>query len=154
MLKLEADYSPGNNEGERRDLSDMEKARMLDFMIKKFGYTQEALAGKLGKSKAWVSQHIGMLELEKVHPGELQTGEITERQAREILEGPRELSLKSKNKPEMKHTGLVRESLETSNRDLQVLDEYLSGGLYVSGFSSKTSEAQIFEFLPFNEDPV
>jgi len=96
-----------------------------------------------------------MLRLDNIVPrGTMESGEITERQAREILEGPRELSLKSKNKPEMKHTGLVRESLETSNRDLQVLDEYLSGGLYVSGFSSKTSEAQIFEFLPFNEDPV
>jgi ParB family chromosome partitioning protein len=74
----------------REDLSDMEKARWLDFMIKKFGHTQEALAQKVGKSKAWVSQHIAMLELEKVHPGELQTGELTERQAREILAAPEE----------------------------------------------------------------
>jgi len=59
-------------------------------MIKKFGHTQEALARKVGKSKAWVSQHIAMLELEKVHPGELQTGELTERQAREILAAPEE----------------------------------------------------------------
>lgn len=75
---------------QREDLSDMEKARMLNFLITKFGYTQEALAQKVGKSKAWVSQHIAMLELEKVHPGELQTGEITERQAREILAAPEE----------------------------------------------------------------
>lgn len=74
----------------REDLSDMEKARWLDFMIKKFGHTQEALAQKVGKSKAWVSRHIAMLELEKVHPGELQTGELTERQAREILAAPEE----------------------------------------------------------------
>ena len=79
---------------QRRDLSDMEKARMLDFMIKKFGYTQEALAQKLGKTQGWVSQHISMLKLEAdyypgnnvetVSPG-TQTGVITERQAREIL---------------------------------------------------------------------
>jgi ParB family chromosome partitioning protein len=75
---------------QREDLSNMEKARMLDFLTKKFGYTQEALAQKLGKSKGWVSRHIAMLELEKVAPGQLQTGEITERQAREILAAPEE----------------------------------------------------------------
>lgn len=73
---------------QREDLSDMEKARMLNFLTTKFGYTQEALAQKLGKSKGWVSRHIAMLELERVAPGQLQTGEITERQAREILAAP------------------------------------------------------------------
>jgi ParB/RepB/Spo0J family partition protein len=75
---------------QRQDLSNMEKARMLNFLTTKFGYTQEALAQKLGKSKGGVSRHIAMLELEKVAPGQLQTGEITERQAREILEAPEE----------------------------------------------------------------
>jgi ParB family chromosome partitioning protein len=75
---------------QREDLSDMEKARMLNFLTTKFGYTQEALAQKLGKTKGWVSQHISMLELEKVYPGKLQTGKLTERQAREILAAPEE----------------------------------------------------------------
>lgn len=35
---------------QREDLSNMEKARMLDFMIKKFGCLQKDLAQKLGKS--------------------------------------------------------------------------------------------------------
>ncbi len=69
---------------QRRDLSDMEKARMLDFMVKKFGYTQEALAGKLGKSQPWVSQHLAMLKVEDYHPGD-NVKELNERQAREIL---------------------------------------------------------------------
>ncbi len=69
---------------QRRDLSDMEKARMLDFMIKKFGYTQEALAQKLGKGQPWVSQHLAMLKVEDYHPGD-NVEELTERQAREIL---------------------------------------------------------------------
>jgi len=75
---------------QREDLSDMEKAHMLNFLIMRFGYTQEALAQKLGKTKGWVSQHISMLELEKVYPGKLQTGELTERQAREILAAPKD----------------------------------------------------------------
>jgi ParB family chromosome partitioning protein len=75
---------------QREDLSKMEKARMLDFMIKKFGCLQKDLAQKLGKSEAWVSQHLAMLKIEELHPSELQTGELTERQAREILAAPEE----------------------------------------------------------------
>ena len=74
----------------REDLSDMEKARWLDFMIKKFGYTQRSLADKLGKHESWVSQHLSMLEIEKLYPGKVDVGEITERQAREILAAPEE----------------------------------------------------------------
>jgi ParB/RepB/Spo0J family partition protein len=69
---------------QREDLSDMEKARMLNFLTTKFGYTQEALAKKLGKEKLWVARHLAILNLETVSPG-IQTGAITERQAREIL---------------------------------------------------------------------
>jgi len=87
------------DENERReDLTDMEKARFLQTMIVKLGYTQRKLAEKLGKSEAWVSLHLNMLELEKlypgkvsteVHPGEpIETGELTERQARELLKAP------------------------------------------------------------------
>lgn len=75
---------------QRKDLADIEKARMLDYMIKKFGYTQEELAEKLGKSKAWLSLHLQMLELEKVYPGKPEIGKLTERQAREILAAPEE----------------------------------------------------------------
>jgi len=75
---------------QRRDLSDMEKARMLDYMIKTFGYLQKDLAKKLSKSEAWVSQHLAMLDLEKLHPGEVDIGKITEKQAREILSAPEE----------------------------------------------------------------
>ena len=75
---------------QREDLSDMEKARFLDMMIRQFGYTQEALAKKLGKSQPWVSQHLQMLKLD-YHPGDnVEIGKITEKQAREILAAPEE----------------------------------------------------------------
>lgn len=74
---------------QRKDLSDMEKARMLDMMIKQFSYTQEALAQKLGKQRLWVARHLAMLNLQTVSPG-IQTRDLTERQAREILAAPEE----------------------------------------------------------------
>ncbi|MCJ7767243.1 ParB/RepB/Spo0J family partition protein [Candidatus Bathyarchaeota archaeon] len=76
---------------QREDLSDMEKARMLDMMITQFGYTQEALAKKLGKGQPWVSRHLQMLKLSDYAPGHnVEIGKITEKQAREILAAPEE----------------------------------------------------------------
>jgi len=75
---------------QRKDLSDMEKARMLDMMITQFGYTQEALAKKLGKSQPWVSQHLAMLQIPENITRVIKQGELTEGQAREILAAPEE----------------------------------------------------------------
>lgn len=94
---------------QRKDLSDMEKARMLDMMIKRFGYLQKDLARKLGKSEAWVSQHLAMLS-PILHPGEVRTGELTEKQAREILAAPEEKREEILGK--ISETGIVPSSRE------------------------------------------
>jgi ParB family chromosome partitioning protein len=70
---------------QRKDLVDIEKARMLDYMIKQFGYLQKDLAKKLGKSEAWISNHLAMLKLKQLYPGKVNEAKITEKQAREIL---------------------------------------------------------------------
>lgn len=82
----------------RKDLSDMERARALDYMLKKYPAeypTQEALAQAFGKDKSWISHHLAMLQIEKIP--ELsrdnlarKLDHITERQAREILSIPAE----------------------------------------------------------------
>jgi ParB family chromosome partitioning protein len=74
---------------QRKDLSDMEKARMLDYMIKNFHCTQDQLAKKLAKTQDWISRHLSLLRLSGIMPrGIMETGEITERQDREILAAP------------------------------------------------------------------
>jgi len=75
---------------QREDLSDMEKARMLNFLITKFGYTQEQLAKKLGKSQPWISQHLAMLQIPENITRVIKYGVLTEGQAREILAAPAE----------------------------------------------------------------
>jgi len=94
---------------QRRDLSDMEKARMLDYLTKQFGYTQEQMAQKLGKERGWVARHLAMLNLENVSPG-IQTGTLTERQAREILAAPPEKQEEILNK--INETGQVPSARE------------------------------------------
>jgi len=73
---------------QRRDLSDLEKAHMLDFLIKQFNYTQEELGKKLGKTQGWVSQHLSMLQIPESITRVIKHGELTEGQAREILATP------------------------------------------------------------------
>lgn len=76
---------------QRVDLTDYEVARMLDEMTKRFGYTQEQLAEKVGMSREWVGMHLRMLDLEKENIVTRVTMEkLTEGHAREILAAPPE----------------------------------------------------------------
>ena len=73
---------------QRKDLSDIEKAHALDRYLKTFGCTQDVLAKKLGKKQNWVSRHLSMLQLEEANiipRGIMESGVVTEYQAREIL---------------------------------------------------------------------
>jgi ParB/RepB/Spo0J family partition protein len=76
---------------QRKDLADIEKAHALDNLIKKYGYTQEQVGRKLGKTQGWVSQHLAMLKIPESITRVIkspQIGELTEGQAREILSAP------------------------------------------------------------------
>jgi len=92
----------------RKDLSDAEKARLLKTMTQKFGYTQEQLAEKIGKSREWVANHLRMLQLEDVNIVSRETMEkITEGHARAILAVPEEKreEVAKKVEEEIKETG-------------------------------------------------
>ena len=71
----------------RKDLTGMEKARSLRMRIEKTNCTQSDLAKRIGKSEAWVSLHLQMLELE---PKFTSVKNVTEGQARELLRVPEE----------------------------------------------------------------
>ena len=74
---------------QRRDLTDYEKARMLNYLKEKFGYTHEQLAKKIGKDRTWVTHHLAILRLEKEYNVSRDTLEkLTEGQVRYILSAP------------------------------------------------------------------
>jgi len=68
----------------------------LQLMQMKFGYSQEKLAEKVGKSQTWVSRHLGLVQS---RTEETTTGEIvphgiileSERQARALRSAPEDL---------------------------------------------------------------
>jgi ParB family chromosome partitioning protein len=73
----------------RKDLTDIEKARALDYFIKQSGCTQEAMAKKIGKSQPWVANHLRMLQLEKDNIISREIMEkVPETVSREILSAP------------------------------------------------------------------
>ena len=81
----------------RKDLSDIEIARILKHMLKNYPKeypSQQVLANALGKTRQWVFYHLKMLELEdlltRVNNWSEILSKITERQAREILSAPLE----------------------------------------------------------------
>ena len=71
----------------RKDLSDFEKAMFLKKMIDKFGYTQDQLAKKIGKSHGYVANHLRMLKLEPIVSQETME-KVGEAHARTILTAP------------------------------------------------------------------
>jgi len=75
----------------RRELTDYEKGRALKEALTRFGDrypTQEALAKRLGKTSAWISQHIDVVDMRQeleaggVYPGKV--ADLTVRQVREL----------------------------------------------------------------------
>jgi len=78
----------------RKDLTDLETARVLKYLMDKYPKeypTQETLAQAFGKNPGWVSRHLSMLEIENMSilpRGNLE--KVTEGQAREILAAPPE----------------------------------------------------------------
>ncbi|MEM3387738.1 MAG: ParB/RepB/Spo0J family partition protein [Nitrososphaerales archaeon] len=47
---------------QREDLSDYEKAKMMEYIHSKYGKTYEEIACILGKSRQWVTNHVAMLK--------------------------------------------------------------------------------------------
>lgn len=79
----------------RKDLTDYEVARALKYLMDTYPKTyptQANVAEVFGKSREWVTQRLQMLRLESdnVTRVTMESGEMTERQAREILAAPEE----------------------------------------------------------------
>lgn len=73
----------------RADLTPMEEARTLDDLVKVHG-SQRQVARRIGKSNAWVSQRLALLELEPALQEELAAGELKVEDARRIGKLPAE----------------------------------------------------------------
>ncbi|MCJ7423427.1 ParB/RepB/Spo0J family partition protein [Candidatus Bathyarchaeota archaeon] len=80
----------------RKDLTDYETARVIKYLMDTYPQVYPAqinIADAFGKSREWVTHHLQMLEPKLsniVSRDTLESGQITEHQAREILAAPEE----------------------------------------------------------------
>lgn len=83
---------------QRQDLNALEEASAYQLLIKEFGYTQEDLAKRIGKSRSAVANTLRLLLLEKRVQEMLQEGELTAGHARALLalEGPAQVAAAEK----------------------------------------------------------
>jgi ParB family chromosome partitioning protein len=70
---------------QREDLGPVELAEGLDRLVKARGYTQEALADKLGKDRSTIANALRLLKLPARVRAKLASGELTEGHARALL---------------------------------------------------------------------
>ena len=78
---------------QRADLNPVELAEALDRLVKESGYTQEALAKRVGKDRTTVANSLRLLKLPARIRGKVVTGELSEGHARALLgvEDPKKL---------------------------------------------------------------
>ena len=70
---------------QRADLNPVELAEALDRLVKEHGFTQEALAKRLGKDRTTVTNSLRLLKLPTRIRGRIVTGELSEGHARALL---------------------------------------------------------------------
>ncbi len=70
---------------QRQDLNPIELAEALDRLVREHGYTQEALATRLGKDRTTIANALRLLKLPERVRAKVIAGELTEGHARALL---------------------------------------------------------------------
>ncbi|MEM7435849.1 MAG: ParB/RepB/Spo0J family partition protein [Myxococcota bacterium] len=73
---------------QREDLNPLETARAFQRLVDDFGYTQEAIATKVGKERSTVTNSLRLLKLPEGVMALVEDGELTEGHARALLAAP------------------------------------------------------------------
>jgi len=104
---------------QREDLNPVEEARAYRKMIESFGYTQELLAQKIGKSRTHITNTMRLLNLPEKVLKALEEGQITSGHARAIL------------------------SLDNAEKQLVIAAEILEKGLSVREVEEKVRQGKV-----------
>lgn len=75
---------------QREDLNPLDEARAYQMLMERFGFTQEEIAVRIGKSRAAVANTLRLLNLPDAIKRSLREGVITEGHARALLSAPDE----------------------------------------------------------------
>lgn len=70
---------------QREDLGPVEEANAYEELMTSYGYTQQELAERVGKSRSYVANAVRLLKLDDISLHHLRNGDITSGQARALL---------------------------------------------------------------------
>lgn len=115
---------------QREDLDPIEFAEALDRLIKEHGYTQETLAGRLGKDRSTIANGLRLLRLPPPVREKVVNGELSEGHARALLGAPSDSTLSALAEKVVRGRLSVRET-EKLVRDSK--QERAGGGKGASG---------------------
>ena len=103
---------------QREDLSPLEEARAYDQLLSQFAYTQEDLAGVLGRSRSHVANMLRLLKLPKEVHSMIENGKLTAGHARALIMSDSAVQLAA---------DVVRKGLNVRQTEKLVADTQRSG---------------------------
>jgi ParB family transcriptional regulator, chromosome partitioning protein len=121
---------------QREDLNPVEEATAYQRLMKEYSYTQEELAGRLGKSRSAIANSVRLLALPESVLGLLKNGQVTAGQVRPLL------SISDPGEQELLAHRIVDEGLTA--RDTEKLS-FVPGKVKATGPKKNSAE---------QEDPV
>lgn len=95
---------------QREDLNPLDEAHAYKVLMEKFGLTQEAIAERIGKSRATIANTLRLLALPDPIKQALRNGKISEGHARALLSAPDEGVMMDVFQQVIKHSLSVRQT--------------------------------------------
>jgi ParB family chromosome partitioning protein len=129
---------------QREDLDPIEFSEALDRLIKEHGYTQETLAGRLGKDRSTIANALRLLRLPPAVREKVVTGELSEGHARALLGAPSDATLAALAEKVVRGRLSVRETEKLVRHAKQEPKEgSTSGGASGASGSAPTKSASV-----------
>jgi ParB family chromosome partitioning protein len=133
---------------QREDLNAVEEARAYEALANSFGYSQEQIAARVGKSRVAVANTLRLLKLSEQSLADLQRGALTPGHARAILMLPHPLQQEALRK-EILDNGLNVRQAETRAREIQ--DGAIPKSSKIKGGKRKAEEKQSLDVVSLQE---
>jgi ParB family chromosome partitioning protein len=108
---------------QREDLNPIETARAFQRLVDDYGYTQEAIAGKVGKERSTVANALRLLRLPPDVMELVEDGELSEGHARAILSAPNAATIRKLARSAVSKGWSVREAERQARRAARGADD-------------------------------
>lgn len=117
---------------QREDLNPIDEANAYEYIMERYGITQEDVSNIVGKSRVYVTNIMRLINLDKYVQEKIVSNQITAGHGRAILSLPKEKQIEITNKIIKEDLSvrdiekLVRENKNVKNKKILIKDKYLT----------------------------